>query len=276
LKAMASNLTVYLTPQTQPNDVAIFRKHPLLDLRSLIDVFGWIYPKKENGTDVLISLEVEASELYETAGDLQDLRSVNYTQADVDKLLLPCLEWKDKFFLHLSEYQYLQFVSSPIDKWTRKTVPGRFWKLGNRQPDAKLNGYQNLAYMQSGIMKWLIDNLPPVLALRDLTNPKTADVFHGYRKNIRSASWVSSTFPSIFNGTAPATKLALLSNLQSQMGDVHDSIVSYNYYIAHEDHKEAAKEKELVKEQWKKLREWIDLYSILDVEDFIRKALISH
>jgi len=268
-----------LTSKTTPNDIPTFRKDPLLDLRSKVDVFVWNYPVLVKDVDVYLKLEKQLAKIYQLAGDVQDLRSVNYTQDDLDKALAPCLKAKEDFFADSKQYDYLNFLSQPSTTWADRKVskvPGRFWSIANRTPSKKYTGFGNLAYLESGLLNWVLTNFPDLMALRELTVPANAELFHAYRKNVRSVSWLAAAFPPIFtNGSDPSKGLTTVKQFQSKLGKVHDDIVDYDYYMKKKRFEEAEIAKNQTRSDWRDTRSWVNTSNFLKVIGNLQKSLVQ-
>jgi len=278
-KQTLEDIITRLNVSSTPNDIPKFRQTPLLAFRSYIDLFYYDYPASVNGTDVFMTLEIEIGHLYKMTGAVQDLRKVNYTQSDLNKLLLPCLQWKDQFLLSNQNYDYLNFLSNPDPQWAERKSgtkpPGRFWALGNIEPKHKYTGYQNIARMQSAMLTYLIDQYKTLDNMHDLTDPKTTLAFHAYRKDSRGGTWVTLSYPQIYtNSTPPTNTTHLLHKFHTKLGEVHDKLVKYDYYEAHGETKKAAEAKALVHKDWTAVKKWMSSNEVYSVMKQVRAALI--
>lgn len=250
-----------LTNQSLPTEVKTLRI-TILEVRDLLDIFAFAYSPGKSGRDLWSYLRSDLDEGYESLGSFQDLAHslVEYNETDVVVGRDRCLEWKSKFQGNLYTYDYSTYLSSPsldtLHQRSKTHVSSLFW--GNHvRPSADLTGLQNMAKLAYRQLSLVLGSYDEVVALEHVYRRKVHDVFHEFRKLLRSVLATTSLFPEIVRPDAQQPPLVLLFQAFKGFGSVNDAIFAYDFYKSRD--KDKAKDaKQKVESGWARLVCWLD------------------
>ncbi len=237
--------------------------------RDMIDIFAYALPATANDaffTELRLNLDTG----YEQVGyfkDLFDVQGVDdpadaqYDSKEVNKLLKPVLRWQ-KSFLNESFVQkmsnYIAGISSANPGSLKKSELSKFyWKQVGAEPAFQDNARDSLRDLVKGLLKKARQEEKVALNMDKILRSKDIETFHDFRKRVRAVVEICQYFPEIFAfGADDQATLALLDELVSRYGDLHDNIIRFERAEAQNEKKKAKKLEVLIDEQWSTLKKW--------------------
>lgn len=257
---------------TNPGTISALRKQLLLT-RTYLDIFCYAYELTEcHGGDCFLVLRKTLNKGYTLIGDFDDLQHVNYTESDRIKLLGRCLEWKQEFRDDIDNNnfkKYLTNVSTHMVMRPKSDLSIDFWGNVTAVPDGNLSGYQNIGLLSTGQLKDCINAYTFTVNLEDIWNKQYHNLFHDYRKLIRSINFVGNYFPAVYSQNIK-TEIHQLEKAYTLLGKINDLINEYVYYTKRGNLRAAEEKKNEIVEKWKSLRAW---FSDIGLMGILRKLV---
>lgn len=246
---------------TVPGHLSKLRKQLLLT-RTFLDIFAYAYPTGgpvgTEGGDRFEILRKILNKGYTLIGNFDDLQHVNFTEADRIKLLDKCLEWKGSYLDDIDNYNfkmYLNNVSKNVIVRNKDTLSIDFWGNITAVPTDSLSGYQNLGLLAKGQLNNCIDRYTYTTSLKDIWNKEYHELFHDYRKLVRSINFVADHFPEIYTSSVK-NYVQTLEKAYGLLGKINDLINEYTYYVHNGDSGAAAQKQQEIIEKWSDLLKW--------------------
>jgi len=277
-----------LSKKTEPGHVKDIRG-PLANARTFIDIFAYAYPTHSRvegdaadaSTDVYLVLVDDLTDGHFLLGEYSDLGTVHYSEKDKEKLLTKCLDWKEKYDGHAKKYNYAKFISNAdkakLHERKKSDLSGHFWGAVKDEPNEKNTGLENVAVLQDGQLKQVVDRYNKWRHLDKIWNEKIHEDFHNYRKDLRYLHQVGSKFKHIYKDTKEGLKAVTVADeAEHGLGPINNRIESYLYYVKKGDKGKAEKLKDEVESLWKKEKERLEKEKFVDVLEDARKNLIKH
>jgi len=140
-------------------------------------------------------------------------------------------------------YNYDAFITT-IDKSKifirpKSTLSDLFWGLSSAIPLANDTAIQNIALLLDGVWQHEYSTYQSIMALPNIWDSTQHDIFHTFRKIIRSALAVISRFPPVYN-RLPSQDMDILDNAYGQFGALNDMITDYLFDVEHGNNDQAA------------------------------------
>lgn len=255
--------TSILNQDSNPGDLGKLRKQLLLT-RTYLDIFIYAYPINGTGkyqdVDCSEVLRKNLNKGYTAIGNFDDLQHVNYTKSDRSKLLNKCLNWKSDFNKDIDNYnfkEYLNNVSEVIYLRPKKELSVDFWGNISFIPTRVLGGYQNIGMLASGQLNISLIDYDYTVGLENIWETKYHNIFHDYRKLIRSINFLANKFSEIYSVDV-SKYIQHLEKAYTSLGKINDLINEYVYYNKNGDSGKAARKQQEIVDKWKDLRDWFN------------------
>jgi len=210
---------------------------------------------------------------YELVGAFQDLdhSGIDYTELDVIPLRTPCLEWKKTFLVNQQKQKYLDYLRNPsyLKLYPRDTVPTYFWNVAGAAPSLKYSGPENIALLFRNLL--LADRKiynTSILLLTNVTDTVNQTIFHSFRKLQRAILSIDEEFRNIIkilNQNEYDEVIYTIKQVYTKLGNLHDMLVKYEYYVRREEVKKAERQREDVDTEWVNTLDWMkerDLWTL--------------
>jgi len=271
-----------LDKKTEPGHVKTIRG-PLADARTYIDIFAYAYPTNSTPTaqDVYVLLVNDLTDGHFVLGEYSDLGSVHYSEKDKERLLTKCLNWKATYSQHATTYNFSNYVQTPNKTTlyfrTKKELSGHFWGHVKGVPTENNSGIADVAILQDGQLKQVIDQYNAWRHLDKIWNEKIHKEFHNYRKDLRYLHQVGKKFKTVYQDEKKGLKaIAVADEAEHALGPINNRIEAYLFYEKKGDSAKAKKLKEEVEALWKKEKARLEKEKFVDVLEAARKDLIKH
>jgi len=266
-----------------PEKVKPFRG-PLADARTMIDIFAYAFPpslKKSGKDDIFLSLVKDLTEGHNILGEYSDMGSVKYTKKEKENLLDKCLTWKEKFLKNRDSFEYDKLVHNPdkekMHSRKKGDLSGHFWGHVDAEPSLKLTGLENVAVLQDGQLKSIVDRFEKFVGYTNIWDETVHASFHNFRKDLRYCHQVYSAFNDIYRDEKAAKKgLAMIPEAEHALGPINNRIESYFFYKKHGNKAKANKLKKEVEDLWTKEKARLKKDGFLETVKELRKNLIKH
>jgi len=133
-----------------------------------------------------------------------------------------------------------------------------YWEYIDVYPELSLTGLHNIALLERGLLQLALQRYPSVLNLTRIYQNDPHNLFHDYRKLVRSIVTVPGYF-QVFNSSSDCVNSALgiLNKLYKKFGAINDDIVAYDYYVNHGEEGKAHHEEQIIDSDWGNLQSWM-------------------
>lgn len=262
-----------LDKNTLPYETKQLRKD-IVQVRDLLDIFVYAFPSAEKESkDIGLILRDDLDVGYETIGSFKDLFDVQASETNdlrpeeavYDKEILKerreqVLKWKKTFLDRDQQAIYVDYLRHPdsgFSKRKKDSLSRFYWGAVSFRPDADLSGIENVRLLTIGLLNKAEEDERETRKLKALVGFHEHEIFHDFRKRIRSVIKILNLFPTL-NPTDERAKsaLAVLIEIVDRYGQVNDRIVALLQARAEKQKKKEEKiEKELQK-AWNDLLEW--------------------
>ena len=240
-----------INKNTLPHDLKCFRKD-IGKMKTLVDIFIYAYGAKSGNDDPISLLRDFLDYGYETLGHFKDEMDKSpenaavikqfktskctydvppdvinevYNKKKVKKKLNAVIDWTNE----AKENQNI--ILGILEKTKKRRIEIRnkaklskfYWGSTNFTPDLSLSGLKNIQYLQLSILQKSIIDLDQLLTLRRSHNEKYEELFHDFRKHIRSVVRIDEFFPQTRNPQLE-TDIAFrtLKKVVGKFGDIND------------------------------------------------------
>jgi hypothetical protein len=235
------------------------------NLKLLLDVFVYVYPKKGLGEkDSWEFLREELDKGYEVFGNYKDVYDTAQTtgeeidQEEKERLYKKAQEWNDDFRLMLEEKSVLDYLNESSDKFTKrknKDLPKYLWRRLDFSPQENFTGVENIRVLLEGLLELGREDLKELNDIKNLTKYENEETFHDWRKGLRNVLKLNDFFPAVrFYFSNFNTDLATLDLAIDKFGDLNDLLVAYH---KEDNNKDKKKYKKQINENWDELKEWL-------------------
>jgi len=243
--------------------------------RNFLDVFIYAYPvvkvkssptMHSSKNDLAQVIRDDLADGFVLIGDFNDLQFVNYTEKDRLDRLLPLLQWKASFLANDQKYQYTAFIgnvsTTSLTMRKKSDLSYEFWGSTKAEPSLSLTGIQNLALLVSGQVLSEIQRYPTVFNLTDIWKESNIGVMHDYRKLSRAGFYVYNfEFPSVIAKNCTFEQ-GVVMGTYTLLGNVHDMVNQYYYYLAHNNATMAEQCKEKSTQLWTGVQGYVLHYQL--------------
>jgi len=270
-----------INKNTLPHETKELRKK-LGEMRDFLDIFASIYPKKSKNLDgdawELLREDLDVG--YEDLGAFKDLfdiqntsvDEVKYPKKETEKRLAKVLKWTASFLDNERQEAYVNLLSNVREgkfyKRAQEQQSRFYWGGSGIEADPSLSGIDNLARLAQALLQNASHDYPEALLVNDLTELHESEVFHDFRKRVRSFAKVLRLFPQLVPTQSKLrADIAILEELVSLYGDLNDKIVKFGIEKDEDDLDEI---REQISTLQKSLVEWQKLKKI----DLVLKRLI--
>lgn len=259
---MAMN-DILLAEKMDPSNVKNARQ-VLLTTRDLLDVFSPVYPTHSMWGSVR-SLYKDG---YELVGNYQDLdhAHVAFSKPLWNQRKDDVLNWKDDFEFFDSHHDIHTFLSKDVDTdgCYDHSESHLFWgELEGYLPcgsDMATESLQKLAAVQ---LNNALDLLRTVLKLDKVLQVEDQELFHDFRKEIRSVLDEWDLFGTVLFPTAETkgspvhSALNTLKNAHKRLGKINDDWTAYNLYLTRHERKAERKKLAIqINTGWDDFKDW--------------------
>lgn len=267
-----------------PHDAKALRKYGLGKMRDHLDVFAYAYGFDRN-TDRWRSLRKQIDKGYEVMGKFKDLYDAlppavraDPAQRDAvyagmgDKIAArreAVVQWLAGFSdpQLVAQYQaHLESTDGEIHKRSAKKLSRFFWGAAEIVPKKRKSGVENISRLERRLLKLAGADLDELSTIEKVAQkmdgkkiPKDEELFHDFRKRIRTVVKLAGYFPEIRKTNSEGqpraeAKLAKVAEAVSRLGEVQDSLIS----LHGKKGKKAKKLRKQINEDWAVLKEWLD------------------
>ena len=269
LLELANKLGLF-TDETLPHEAKNLRRD-IGSFRIYIDIFPYAFEYDEE-FDVWSELREDLDKGYEVMGKFKDLfdtqgvdiDDATYDESEVKRYRKKVLKWKKRFLkpVRLTLYKFLLrhpsttgIYSRPKDKLSKF-----FWGGVKIVPDPEINGIQNIAMLIREINNIAIQDYSVVKSVSNLTDEENEEVFHDFRKRVRSTIKLLNYFPEVLidqgNSDEFIVTMDLIKELVSNYGAVNDLITSYHLAEERGQRRKQRRLKRQIKEEFSVVKEW--------------------
>lgn len=253
-----------------PHDVKIptdIRKK-ILKVRDSIDLFAYAMPSEEKSDQKMFeSLREDLDEGYELMGSFKDLFDIqntdapdaNYNVSDVEDRRKPLRKWIEKYLKKTDKYRdYLQKMDGvSVHQKQANSLSSFYWGGIDFKPDRQQSAqivFENL------IGELITKSQTEWPEVRKILNPaknhKNIEVFHDFRKRIRTITKIMSYFPSLV--LIDEKSVLFLQELTQRYGVISDQVAKLELAL---DQKKKSKAEKIITETetlWADLQSWED------------------
>ncbi|MDX2093810.1 MAG: hypothetical protein SFX73_38600 [Kofleriaceae bacterium] len=260
-----------------PHEPKAVRKQ-LAELRDYLDLFAYAYPTSHG--DPWKDIREELDDGYETIGEFKDMfdrqgvtdpRQAVYDPTELADKRAPVVAWTAELLAQRVDVRLYLAKPSPsnMHERDRDDLSQFFWGATKIEPSKSRSGLKNMAKLTRELLDLALEDYDTVLDVRDIHKVENQEVFHDFRKRIRSIGRMPGYFPAIMDPDDDVTEqLALLTEAVTKYGEINDLITKY----AHEPDGDL---KEEIADEWKALRDWQrehDFDNVLDdLHDAVRR-----
>ncbi|KAG7368796.1 hypothetical protein IV203_031539 [Nitzschia inconspicua] len=260
---MAMN-DVLLADKMDPSNVKNARQ-VLLTTRDLLDVFSPVYPTRSLWGSVR-SLYKDG---YELVGYYQDLdhAHVAFSPKLWEQRKKDVLKWKYNFESFDSHHDIHTFLSKNVDTegCYDHSESHLFWgELDGYLPcgsDMATASLQKLVAVQ---LNNAMDLLDPILNLDTVLRVEDQELFHDFRKEVRSVldEWDlfgTVLFPTANRSGSPVhSSLKTLKSAHQRLGKINDNWTAYHLYLIRHEHKDERKRLAIqINTAWDDFKDWV-------------------
>eukprot|EP00977_Amphora_coffeiformis_P022192 scaffold10570_cov176-Amphora_coffeaeformis.AAC.42 len=244
---MLSGLPV-LTPNVQPDEVYQVRK-TILKTRDLLDVFSPTYPNatgKGKCLDTWTCLRHHVAMLYRSVGDFQDLYNchIMYSQPQMEAKRDIVMKWVNGFQEFLRTNPNLpQYLSEPTESSYMHKESHLFWYSAEHMPRGSEPVTSTLQKLGSRQVRRAFLYLRESLAFQSIQNDTVHEIFHNFRKELRSITDEFDLFLSLFFPISDEypweetdAKIELLKAARKHLGDINDDWTALSIYEANDEY----------------------------------------
>ena len=279
--------------KTLPHEAKSVRKL-IGRIRLYIDLFAYAYDYDDN-YDIWQKLRDDLDEGYETMGGFKDIydamgisvatrdeatgewgdgvhpRDIDYDDDEVEEVREDVLDWLDGFFSkqRIALYRYYLRAANLEKICLRpKASQSKFiWGGVSVVPDPDRTGLENLGLLTFNLATLAENDYLGAIELDDLTDTENEEIFHDFRKRVRSVLKLHAEFPQIIAEEASNQQwiMATLDEMVSRYGDVNDLLIGYHRLVDADKRKKAKKLAKKINKQWDDLRDWQTERQIDDV-----------
>ncbi|MCC6805986.1 MAG: CHAD domain-containing protein [Deltaproteobacteria bacterium] len=294
LREKVATLLVGLTPASVPHDDSIYAlRKQVLKLRQHLDIFAHVYqrdPKQfkalrdslDQGYEALGRFKdlFDSQGLTETTRDpgtgafvqTTTLTELRYKKGEVDERLAAALAWKRKFLAPERQAELKSMLAGAADPEGKKTVGSRFfWGSVDQKPKASLSGVENLQRLLAGLLDRAIEEYKP---FKKLATPlgENQEVFHDYRKRVRSILNVLDGFPELTAPTLAPLRQTLVEHI-TLCGLIEDKLVGHELASKRGKGKQAKALEEEIEAKFAALKEWQKEHGVKDALKALRDGV---
>ncbi len=269
LLELANKLALF-TKETLPHEAKNLRRD-IGTFRIYIDIFPYAFEYDEE-FDVWSVLREDLDKGYEVMGNFKDLfdtqgvdaEDATYDKSEVKDYRKKVLKWKKRFLkpMRFTLYKFLLRHPSTTSIYTRpkEDLSKFFWGGVKIEPDPQISGVQNIARLIREINSIAIEDYSVVKSVSNLTKEDNEEVFHDFRKRVRSTIKLLSYFPEVIvdQGTSDefTATMDLIKELVSNYGSVNDLITSYHLAEERGQRRKQRRLKRQIKEEFVVVKEW--------------------
>lgn len=246
----------------KPKDV----RKVIVKARDLADLFVYVLPKGEGKKDDFTRLRDALDAGYEIIGafkDLYDIQDVDdpsraeYDKSEVKELRKDLLKWKKDFLKELPEFR--AYASHParerVDRKT-KNLSDFYWGATGEKAEPSEPAVVSLRRLLGDLMMSAQAEYGDV---RDLehpaADPHAIELYHDFRKRLRTVMKVLNYFPEIAPGLPPEDR-EFLKEFSSRYGDISDKVTEVELLEKRGKHKKADKLREEIRDIWRGIQAW--------------------
>ena len=257
-----------LSKDSLPHEGKALRKD--LDLaRDMLDIFAPVMPGTEKN-DFFLALRENLDMGYESVGFFKDLYDVQgvaspdeavYDQGEVKEFLKPVLDWKESFldkdFQRASQTFFETIDADHVYKRKSKDLSKFYWRNIENLPSFGDPAGDSLIRLIKGLLKQARAEEDQLLEIKSVVDKDDQEVFHDFRKRVRTVVEVSEYFSELFDPSEiQKAKLVVLTELVARYGALHDKMISYDRALEKD---KKSKAKELAREidaDWQDIKKW--------------------
>ena len=282
---MLSELEV-LTPDVQPEDVYQVRK-TILKTRDLLDVFSSTHPNATGQgkcPDTWRCLRHYVAMLYRSVGDFQDLYSchVMYSQSQMESKRDIVMKWVDEFQEFILETPNLpRYLSEATEYSYMHKESHLFWYNAEHIPRGSEAVTPTLQKLGSRQVRRAFLYLQESLAFQSIQNDTAHEIFHNFRKELRSITDEFDLFLSLF---FPVSKMypweetdaaiEILKTARKRLGDINDDWTALGFYEFHDIYpSEQERLSRAIDDGWTNVTAWIKDTNLTGVLHYLAGVL---
>lgn len=242
---MLSELHV-LTHQVRPDEVYRVRK-TILKTRDLLDVFSPTYPNATGqGTcsDIWRCLRHYVAKLYRSIGDFQDLHNchIRYSRSQMEHRQKVVVKWATKFESYLRKNPSLpQYLSQPTAYSYAHKDSHLFWQSVDRMPRGSERITPVLQRLGSQQVRRAFWYLGEAISFQSIRNETVHEIFHNFRKELRSITDEYDLFSSLFVPSSDeypwketVSAIKMLKSARTHLGHINDDWTKLRFYEAND------------------------------------------
>jgi len=254
--------------ETLPHEAKQLRRQ-IGTVRIYVDIFSYAFEYNKD-FDVWEELRDDLDKGYGKMGAFKDLfdtqrvepQDAVYDKEEVKQYRKKVLKWKKKFLkpMRFTLYEYLikYTATGVIYSRPKDSLSKFFWGSVDIAPTTEITGIQNIALLVKKLISISEEDYVVVRTVDDLTDSQNEEVFHDFRKRLRSILKVIGYFNQVLTVSQDEYNeiLEIVGDLVTYYGDINDILTSYHLAIKREHNRRAREFKREIKEEFKKVQKW--------------------